>query len=126
MRFLCDAMLGGLAKWLRPAGYDTYYAREGTDTSHRTLVRMALDEGRVTPELERARREHVPTFTHFLDLPVLFVIVSLGAMRPETWSTLAISIGIAVFVAACFTLILPRLYPWQPSAAQGKAAGATG
>jgi uncharacterized protein with PIN domain len=28
VRFLCDAMLGGLAKWLRAAGYDTYYARE--------------------------------------------------------------------------------------------------
>jgi uncharacterized protein with PIN domain len=28
MRFLCDAMLGGLAKWLRAAGYDTYYARD--------------------------------------------------------------------------------------------------
>lgn len=47
MKFLCDAMLGGLAKWLRAAGYDTYYAREGTDTSDRSLVRMALDEERV-------------------------------------------------------------------------------
>jgi uncharacterized protein with PIN domain len=47
MKFLCDAMLGGLAKWLRAAGYDTYYAREGTDTSDRFLVRMALDEERV-------------------------------------------------------------------------------
>jgi uncharacterized protein with PIN domain len=24
VRFLCDAMLGGLAKWLRAASYDTY------------------------------------------------------------------------------------------------------
>jgi uncharacterized membrane protein len=89
----------------------------------RRLAREALDRGDITPELERARREHVPTFTHFLDLPVLFVIVSLGAMRPETWSTLALSIVVAVLVATCFTLVLPRLYPWQPSDARGRPIG---
>lgn len=47
VRFLCDAMLGGLAKWLRAAGYDTYYAREGTDVSDATLTRKALEESRV-------------------------------------------------------------------------------
>jgi uncharacterized protein with PIN domain len=46
MRFLCDAMLGGLAKWLRAAGYDTYYAREGTDISDRSLTQRALVERR--------------------------------------------------------------------------------
>jgi uncharacterized protein len=47
MKFLCDAMLGGLAKWLRAAGYDTYYAREGTDVSDRALTLKALQEDRV-------------------------------------------------------------------------------
>ncbi len=47
MRFLCDAMLGGLAKWLRAAGYDAYYAREGTDVSDGSLVRRAIEEERV-------------------------------------------------------------------------------
>jgi uncharacterized protein with PIN domain len=47
VRFLCDAMLGGLAKWLRAAGYDTYYAREGTDVSDESLTRKALEERRV-------------------------------------------------------------------------------
>src|SRR5215208_6379836 len=47
VRFLCDAMLGGLAKWLRAAGYDAYYAREGTDVSDRTLTAKALRERRV-------------------------------------------------------------------------------
>jgi uncharacterized protein with PIN domain len=47
VRFLCDAMLGGLAKWLRAAGYDTYYASQGTDVSDGSLTRKALDEGRV-------------------------------------------------------------------------------
>src|SRR3712207_5592946 len=40
-------MLGGLAKWLRAAGYDTYYAQEGTDVSDRFLTEKALNEGRV-------------------------------------------------------------------------------
>ena len=47
MRFLCDAMLGGLAKWLRAAGYDAYYAREGSDVSDRYLTEKAMEEGRV-------------------------------------------------------------------------------
>lgn len=40
-------MLGRLAKWLRAAGHDVYYAREGTDTSDSFLTRKALEEGRV-------------------------------------------------------------------------------
>jgi hypothetical protein len=87
----------------------------------RRLAREAIDKGFVTPELEQVRREHVPTFTHFLDLPNLFVIVALGAVRPETWSAIAISIGIAVLVATGFTVVLPKLYPWQPSMAGRKA-----
>src|SRR3712207_6088558 len=47
VRFLCDSMLGGLSKWLRAAGYDTYYAREGTDVSDASLTRRALEEGRM-------------------------------------------------------------------------------
>jgi uncharacterized protein with PIN domain len=30
MRFLCDAMLGALARWLRAAGYDTLLAEGGS------------------------------------------------------------------------------------------------
>ena len=60
MRFLCDAMLGGLAKWLRAAGYDTYYAREGTDVSDGVLVRMALEEGRVLLTSDRGFLERKP------------------------------------------------------------------
>src|SRR5574337_881847 len=43
MRFVADAMLGRLAKWLRLAGYDTLYWR-GDDAR---LVRLALAENRV-------------------------------------------------------------------------------
>jgi uncharacterized protein with PIN domain len=43
MRFVADAMLGRLAKWLRLVGYDTLYWR-GDDAK---LVRLALAENRV-------------------------------------------------------------------------------
>src|SRR5262245_28690169 len=43
-RFACDAMLGGLARWLRAAGYDASWHGGIADWD---LVRLALREGRV-------------------------------------------------------------------------------
>jgi uncharacterized membrane protein len=77
----------------------------------RRLTKMALERGSVTPELMRARREYVPTWTHFLDLPILFVIVALGAMRPNTWMLFLAGTTVAVLVATVLTLVIPRLYP---------------
>jgi uncharacterized protein len=42
--FWCDAMLGGLARWLRAAGYDAAWI-EGIDDAE--LVRRALASGRI-------------------------------------------------------------------------------
>ena len=44
LRFLCDEMLRGLARWLRAAGYDTKTAQRGTDDKH--LLQQALAEQR--------------------------------------------------------------------------------
>jgi len=44
MRFLCDAMLGRLATWLRILGYDTVYANTADDHA---LARQARAEGRI-------------------------------------------------------------------------------
>ena len=66
----------------------------------RRLTREAVVQGRVTSELERARGEHVPTFTHFLDLPLLLVIISLGAIRPDDWGLFAVGVALALIVAA--------------------------
>lgn len=41
---LCDAMLGGLARWLRAAGYRSEFARGAEDGA---LVRRAYHEGKV-------------------------------------------------------------------------------
>jgi uncharacterized membrane protein len=82
----------------------------------RRLTKEALRTGKLSPRLERARAEHVPTFTHFLDLPILFVIVMLGAIRPDTWQVLGVGLGIALVVAFLLTITEPRLYPWAPDA----------
>jgi uncharacterized protein len=42
-RFACDAMLGGLARWLRAAGYDASW-QEGIDDHD--LIRLSRDEAR--------------------------------------------------------------------------------
>jgi hypothetical protein len=61
----------------------------------------------------------VPTFTHFLDIPVLFVIVALGAMRPNTWTLFAAGTLLAVVAATILTLVIPRLYPFEPGPSSG-------
>jgi hypothetical protein len=61
--------------------------------------------------------EPVPTFTHFLDLPILMLIVSLGALRPDTWTHFLVGPAIAVVVAIILTVALPRLYPSDPMVA---------
>jgi len=79
----------------------------------RRLTREALSAGAITPELEKARAEHLPTFTHFLDLPMLFVIVALGAIKPTTWSLFVIGSVVAIGLAGFLTLLVPRLHPWN-------------
>ena len=79
----------------------------------RRLTQAALEQGQVTSELEKARGEHVPTFTHFLDIPILFVIVALGAMRPTTWDTFLVGASLALLAAALLSYFIPRLYPFS-------------
>ncbi len=58
MRFVADAMLGTLAKWLRILGYDTQF---DPDLDDHQLVRLARAEDRVllTRDRELARRRGV-------------------------------------------------------------------
>jgi uncharacterized membrane protein len=82
----------------------------------RRLTRDATAQGRVTPELAEARRQQVPTFTHYLDIPLLFVIVALGAMRPGTWTLFVVGMLFAIAAAGVLTVAIPRLYPGLGSA----------
>ncbi|MEK6771941.1 MAG: DUF2269 family protein [Pseudomonadota bacterium] len=78
----------------------------------RRLTREAMKTGTFTRELERARAESVPAFTHFLDLPMLFLIVALGAIKPVTWTLFIVGSVVALSIATFLTLYIPRLYPW--------------
>jgi uncharacterized membrane protein len=78
----------------------------------RLLTKEALKTGSFTPELENARAESVPTFTHFLDLPILFLIIALGAIKPDTWTLLIAGAAVAILIAAILTVYIPKLYPW--------------
>lgn len=78
----------------------------------RRMTRRALEEGNFTRELEEERGMLVPSFTHFLDLPALTLIIALGALKPETWTLFATGSAIAVAVASVLTYWVPRLYPW--------------
>lgn len=57
MRFLCDAMLGRLATWLRLLGYDTAYS----DAHDHELARQARAEERMllTRDLDLAQRRGI-------------------------------------------------------------------
>lgn len=78
----------------------------------RRMTRQALEEGDFTPELEEERGKLVPSFTHFLDLPALTLIIALGALKPESWTLFAVGAAIAVAIASVLTYWIPRLYPW--------------
>lgn len=45
MKFLCDQMLGTLAKWMRILGYDVYFANNREDDED--ILRRAEDEDRI-------------------------------------------------------------------------------
>jgi uncharacterized membrane protein len=91
--------------------------------SLRRLARAALAEDRVTTELASARAEQLASFTHFLDIPVLLVIVSLGALRPSDWTQFVIGGLIAVAAASLLNYAIPRLYPWGGGETQAHPAG---
>ena len=62
MKFLCDQMLGTLAKWLRILGFDTYYTNNLTDDLE--VIKIAKKEKRILLTMDKnfiyqARRENI-------------------------------------------------------------------
>jgi hypothetical protein len=120
--WLALAVYGGWAALAQPwlagmIGLFAFELIEGNTVTRRYFTRLrrvtaaALAQGAVTSELQAARRERLPTFTHFLDLPIFFVIVALGAMKPTTWTVFLVGVALAVGAATVLTLVVPRLYP---------------
>lgn len=88
LRFVADAHLGGLARLLRMAGYDTLYDNHYHDDE---IERIAHEQGRVLltrdRELLKRRTVELGCYLHALDPPLqlreLFLRLRLGAgMRP--------------------------------------------
>ena len=64
MKFLCDQMLGTLAKWMRIFGFDTFYANGEIDDKE--LIDICLKENRILITRDKiliqiARRENLKT-----------------------------------------------------------------
>ena len=67
MRFLCDEMLAGLARWLRAAGYDANMAPPGAPD--RAVVECAKTQGRTLLTRDRAilQIKGAADFTYMLE-----------------------------------------------------------
>ncbi len=78
----------------------------------RKMTQEALKTGEISPELEEERGKTLPSFTHYLDLPMLFLIVALGSLKPGTWTLFFAGSVLAVALATALTIFIPRLYPW--------------
>ncbi|MCK6415794.1 MAG: DUF2269 domain-containing protein [Giesbergeria sp.] len=83
----------------------------------RRLTRQSLQVGHFTVELEHERGKLVPSFTHFLNLPALTLIIALGALKPDTWSLWWAGVIAALAISSLLTYWIPRLYPWGAQAA---------
>ncbi|MEZ5472730.1 MAG: DUF2269 domain-containing protein [Marinicella sp.] len=78
----------------------------------RRLTSDAIERNEITPELEKERSKLIPSFTHYLDLPMLFLIIALGVLKPNDWTAFTIGSVLAVVVATLFTVFIPKMYPW--------------
>jgi uncharacterized membrane protein len=78
----------------------------------RRMTQKALIEGHFTPELLEERGKLVPSFTHYLDLPILILIIALGVLKPDSWDIFIIGLIASVIIASILTYWIPRLYIW--------------
>ncbi|MCB1582545.1 MAG: DUF2269 domain-containing protein [Xanthomonadales bacterium] len=78
----------------------------------RRLTSDAIERNKITPELEKERSKLIPSFTHYLDLPMLFLIIALGVLKPNDWTAFTIGSVLAIVVAILFTVFIPKMYPW--------------
>lgn len=94
---------------------------EGNTVTRRYFTRLrrateaAVTAGRATPALTQMRAQSAATFTHFLDLPILLLIVSLGVLRPDGWAHFFVGAAAAVAAALALTIALPRIYTGDPT-----------
>ncbi len=67
-RFLCDHMLGSLARWLRFLGYDTLYPEVMDDTA---ILKLARDGGRILLSRDKELASRAAKLGHLVKSDVL-------------------------------------------------------
>lgn len=77
----------------------------------RTLrVSRAVPEDQpLTDEIRQDARTFLGRLVHFLDLPVVSVIIFCGVVRPDSWLIVGGAIGIAILAALALMFVVPRL-----------------
>jgi len=92
---------------------------EGSTITHtyamklQRITGLALKAGHITPELEAVRQARVPTFMHFIHLPLFLVIVSLGIVRPATWTLFVSGTAFSLLIATVLSIAVPRINTWK-------------
>lgn len=72
--------------------------------------RAAFNAGKTLSEdIREDARTLLNRVVHFLDVPMLTVIIFCGAVRPDNWSTILTAIAIALLVTALLVTFIPRL-----------------
>lgn len=79
----------------------------------RRIAAEAVSAGHFTPQLEHERARLVPTFTHFLDLPIIVLLIALGVFRPASWDFFVIGLIAAIVAAFALTAVMRRVYKWD-------------
>ncbi|HNT38438.1 MAG TPA: DUF2269 family protein [Rubrivivax sp.] len=94
---------------------NTIKRRHGQRLGRLLAGRRAAD--RITPELERARRDPLALFGRRME-PLLFaLIVALGLLRPMAWGVVLAAIAAVLLLAA-----LPALYAARPPAPTSRSS----
>lgn len=70
--------------------------------------RAALNANKVlTEEIREDARTILNRIVHFLDIPMLTVIIYCGAVRPDNWTTILSAIAIALVATALLVISIP-------------------
>jgi len=94
LAFICDAMLGGLARWLRAAGYSAWFDVQIRDGE---LVRRALEEGRCLLTSDSGILERYAVSEGLVQC----VFIPLGLSPVEQLAHVLASVGVGIGAPRC-------------------------
>ncbi len=75
----------------------------------RRSKRASEEEDVLTEEIRDEARSLINQIVHFLDIPILIVIIYCGTVRPGSWTYVLSAIAIALCVTALLVIFVPRL-----------------